>query len=46
MQATSQALVAGGGIAGLSAAIVLAEQGFATTLIEQTPQFVEVGAGL
>ncbi|WP_343292819.1 FAD-dependent monooxygenase [Vandammella animalimorsus] len=46
MQATSQALVAGGGIAGLSAAIVLAEHGFATTLIEQTPQFVEVGAGL
>ncbi len=39
-------LIAGGGIAGLSAALVLARQGHAVTVVEQAAQLSEVGAGI
>ncbi|WP_395689672.1 FAD-dependent monooxygenase [Aestuariivirga sp.] len=39
-------LVAGGGIAGLAAALGLSRQGHAVRLFEQAPAFSEVGAGL
>ena len=39
-------LVAGGGIAGLAAALSLARQGESTILLEREPRFSEVGAGL
>jgi 2-polyprenyl-6-methoxyphenol hydroxylase-like FAD-dependent oxidoreductase len=39
-------LIAGGGIAGLSAALGLARAGFGARLFEQAPAFEEVGAGL
>jgi salicylate hydroxylase len=43
---TSSVLIAGGGIGGLAAALALARQGVALTLVEQAPAFGEVGAGL
>ncbi len=39
-------LIVGGGIAGMTAAAALAQQGFAVTLLESAPQFGEIGAGL
>lgn len=39
-------LVAGGGIAGLAAALSLARPGIHVRLFEQAPEFAEVGAGL
>lgn len=39
-------LVVGGGIAGLATALSLAQQGRSVHLIEQAPEFAEVGAGL
>lgn len=39
-------LIAGGGIAGLSASIALSMQGHTTKLVERQPHFEEVGAGL
>ncbi len=39
-------LIAGGGIAGLTLAICLAERGFTVTVVEQAEAFGEVGAGL
>lgn len=39
-------LIAGAGIAGLTAAIALARAGFAVTLIERATRFAEIGAGL
>lgn len=39
-------LIAGGGIAGLSAARVLARLGHAVTVFEQAPKLSEVGAGI
>jgi 3-hydroxybenzoate 6-monooxygenase len=39
-------LVAGGGIGGLTAAYVLARQGYAVTVLEQAAQFGEIGAGI
>lgn len=41
-----QVVVAGGGIAGLTAALAFARHGFAVRVFEQTPQFEPVGAGL
>ncbi len=39
-------IIAGGGIGGLAAAHALARKGFAVRLIEQSPEFREVGAGI
>ncbi|QDZ00964.1 FAD-binding protein [Nitratireductor mangrovi] len=41
-----QILIAGGGIAGLTAAIAFASRGFSVRLFEQAPAFSEIGAGL
>lgn len=43
---TQDVLVVGGGMAGLAAAFTLTENGAAVTLVEQAPEFGEVGAGL
>jgi 3-hydroxybenzoate 6-monooxygenase len=39
-------LIAGGGIGGLAAALALARKGFRSTVLEQAPQFGEIGAGI
>jgi 2-polyprenyl-6-methoxyphenol hydroxylase-like FAD-dependent oxidoreductase len=39
-------VIAGGGIGGLSAAIALANRGFTSRILEQTPEFKEAGAGI
>ncbi len=39
-------LIAGGGIAGLAAALALARRGFSSHVIEREPEFGEVGAGI
>jgi 2-polyprenyl-6-methoxyphenol hydroxylase-like FAD-dependent oxidoreductase len=39
-------LIAGGGIGGLAAALALARRGFPSRVLEQAPQFKEVGAGI
>jgi 3-hydroxybenzoate 6-monooxygenase len=39
-------LVAGGGIGGLAAAVVLGRAGHAVTVLEQAPEFGEIGAGI
>lgn len=39
-------VVAGGGIGGLSAALGLASKGCTVTVLEQAPQFGEIGAGI
>jgi len=39
-------LVAGGGIGGLAAAHALARKGFAVRVLEQAPEFREIGAGV
>ena len=41
-----QIVIAGAGIAGLTAAIAFAARGFAVRVFEQAPQLAEVGAGL
>lgn len=38
--------IVGGGIAGMTAAAAIAQQGFAVTLLESAPQFGEIGAGV
>lgn len=43
---TLQALIAGGGIGGLAAALACARAGWETRLYEQAPAFSEVGAGI
>jgi 2-polyprenyl-6-methoxyphenol hydroxylase-like FAD-dependent oxidoreductase len=40
------AIVVGGGIAGLASAIALRERGWDVAVLEQAPDFAEVGAGL
>ena len=42
----STALVVGGGIGGLSAALCLAQQGLTVTVLEQSAGFGEIGAGI
>src|ERR1700753_3135686 len=39
-------VVAGGGIAGLAAAVALTQAGWQVTVLERAPAFGEVGAGL
>lgn len=45
-RAASSAVIAGGGIGGLACAVALRRAGLAVTVIEQSPDFEEVGAGL
>jgi salicylate hydroxylase len=46
MSRSEKILIVGGGIAGMTAAAALAQQGFPVTLLESAPQFGEIGAGL
>lgn len=46
MNGRQTAVVAGGGIAGLAAAIALTQAGWQVTVLERAPAFEEVGAGL
>ncbi|MEC5201194.1 2-polyprenyl-6-methoxyphenol hydroxylase-like FAD-dependent oxidoreductase [Arthrobacter sp. PL16] len=46
MAVEHHAIVVGGGIAGLAAAVSLAREGWRVTVLERTRAFVEVGAGL
>jgi salicylate hydroxylase len=39
-------IVAGGGIGGLAAALALARKGFRSVVLEQAPEFGEIGAGI
>jgi 2-polyprenyl-6-methoxyphenol hydroxylase-like FAD-dependent oxidoreductase len=39
-------VIAGGGIGGLAAALALARRGFRSIVLEQAPQFGEIGAGI
>lgn len=39
-------VIVGGGIAGMTAAAALAQEGFAVTLLESAPEFGEIGAGV
>jgi 3-hydroxybenzoate 6-monooxygenase len=45
-QRNPQALVAGGGIGGLAAALALVRQGFDVKVLEQAPEIGEIGAGI
>ena len=46
MSPTLDILVAGGGIGGLAAAYVLGREGHRVTVLEQSPAFGEIGAGI
>ncbi len=46
MSRNEDVLVIGGGIGGLAAALAAAEAGNKTTVLEQAPQFGEIGAGI
>src|SRR6267143_1075818 len=39
-------VISGGGIGGLAAALALARKGFKSVVLEQAPQFGEIGAGI
>jgi salicylate hydroxylase len=39
-------VIAGGGIGGLAAALALARKGFKSVVLEQAPEFGEIGAGI
>ena len=39
-------IIAGGGIGGLAAALALARKGYRSVVLEQAPQFGEIGAGI
>ncbi|MBL8346442.1 MAG: 3-hydroxybenzoate 6-monooxygenase [Rubrivivax sp.] len=43
---TLPVLVAGGGIGGLAAALALVKRGFSVTVLEQSPEIGEIGAGI
>ncbi len=42
----SPVLIVGGGIGGLSAALALSRKGVAVQVLEQAPEFMEIGAGI
>ncbi|MBA2675341.1 3-hydroxybenzoate 6-monooxygenase [Ramlibacter sp.] len=46
MMQSLELIVAGGGIGGLAAALVLGRQGHTVTVLEQSPAFGEIGAGI
>ncbi|WP_341903190.1 3-hydroxybenzoate 6-monooxygenase [Polaromonas sp. YR568] len=46
MAQKSPFLISGGGIGGLAAALVLAQDGHPVTVLEQAPSFGEIGAGI
>jgi salicylate hydroxylase len=46
MPSSTPVLVSGGGIGGLAAALVLGRQGLPVTVLEQSPAFGEIGAGI
>ncbi|WP_227937426.1 FAD-dependent monooxygenase [Alkalihalobacillus deserti] len=46
MKKTDSMIIVGGGIGGLAAALAAAEAGQKTTVLEQAPEFGEVGAGI
>ena len=41
-----QVIIVGGGIGGLAAALALSRKGIASQVIEQAPEFKEIGAGI
>ncbi len=41
-----EVIIVGGGIGGLAAALALARSGIASQIIEQAPEFKEIGAGI
>jgi 2-polyprenyl-6-methoxyphenol hydroxylase-like FAD-dependent oxidoreductase len=43
---TAPIVIAGGGIGGLATALALANKGIASIVLEQSPQFGEIGAGI
>jgi salicylate hydroxylase len=43
---SSNVMIAGGGIGGIAAALALAQQGYGVTVLEQSPEFGEIGAGI
>jgi len=43
---SAPALIVGGGIGGLATALALAQKGYAVELLEQAPEFKEIGAGI
>src|SRR5262245_35140693 len=43
---TLPVVIAGGGLGGLAAALALARKGFRSVVLEQAPQFGEIGAGI
>lgn len=45
-EAVDGIVVVGGGIGGMTAALCLARAGFAVHVVEQAPEFVELGAGI
>jgi salicylate hydroxylase len=46
MTAEVPILITGGGIGGMTAALALARAGFAAHIVEQSPEFSEIGAGI
>ena len=46
MSRSEHILIVGGGLAGMTAAAALAQQGFPVTLLEAAPEFGEIGAGV
>jgi 2-polyprenyl-6-methoxyphenol hydroxylase-like FAD-dependent oxidoreductase len=43
---SERVLIAGGGIGGLACALALAQQGIGSAVLERSPQFKEIGAGI
>jgi 2-polyprenyl-6-methoxyphenol hydroxylase-like FAD-dependent oxidoreductase len=46
MATAQRILIVGGGIAGLTAAIALRQRGFAPELVEKSPSWLALGAGI